>query len=273
MIKVEETAFHAGCLRKRRRQAGRTARIMQRRDARCERSRFRLAPSRTRLRRIGFGDFKLEPFGQRSLCDFLAVAPGKVEHARSSLQRAGQRPDQFVGFPRWRRRQPPAARLSRSPGARADDIERRGRVGGAIGMKRLVASRDHRIIARSLWPDRSGPDFDCGKADDGKAKPAQPGRARICVLARAKQGYSGARRPLSYRRGVGVRVRAGSTPLCRGWFPHPSRPQPMRCWPSTPVTATTRGQSSPPEPSSRQSRTRSSRGSEKTDAPPRAGRA
>jgi hypothetical protein len=95
-------------------------------------------------------------------------------------------------------------------------------------MERLVAGRDNGIVARSLWPDGSGPDFDYGKADDGKAKPAQPGRACVCVLALAEQSDPGARRPLSYGRGVGVRVRAGSAPLCRGWFRHPSRPQPVR---------------------------------------------
>jgi hypothetical protein len=95
-------------------------------------------------------------------------------------------------------------------------------------MERLVAGRDNGIVARSLWPDGSGPDFDYGKADDGKAKPAQPGRACVCVLALAEQSDPGARRPLPYGRGVGVRVRAGSAPLCRGWFRHPSRPQPVR---------------------------------------------
>jgi hypothetical protein len=228
MIKLEETAFHAGCLRKRRRQAGRTARIMQRRDARCERTRFRLAPSRARLRRIGFDDFDVKCARQRSLDDFLAVATGKVEHAGLRLQGAGQRPDQFLGVPRRRRRQPPAARLRRTAGARADDIERRGCVGRPVGMERLVAGRDNGVVMRSPRLDGPGPDFDYGKADDGKAKPAQPGRARICVLARPEQGDLGARRPLSYGRGVGMRFRARRATLCRGWFPHPSRPQPVR---------------------------------------------
>jgi hypothetical protein len=233
MIKVEEKAFHAGCLGERCRKPGGSAGIVQRCHTRCERSRFRWTPSRTRLRRVGFGDFKLEPFGQRSLDDFLAVTPGKVEHARSSPQHAGQSPDQFVSLPCRRRGQSPATRLSRTSGAGADDIERRRRVGRPVGMERLVAGRDNGVVMRSPRRDGRGPDFDYGKADDGKAKPAQPGRARICVLALAEQGDPRARSPTSYGRGAGMGVRARSAPFCRERLPHPSRPQPMRRWPST----------------------------------------
>jgi hypothetical protein len=39
-------------------------------------------------------------------------------------------------------------------------------------MERLVAGRDHDLVARSLGPDGPCHDLDYGKADDGKAKSA-----------------------------------------------------------------------------------------------------
>src|SRR3984957_14407743 len=123
-------------------------------------------------------------------------------------------------------------------------------------MERLVAGCDNGVVMRSPRPDGSSPDFDYGKADDGKAKPAQPGRARICVLALAEQGDSGPRRPLTSGGGVGVRVPAGSAPFCWGWFPHPSRPQPMRCWRSPIAITASKARSSPSEPASSHSWTR-----------------
>ena len=56
-LSLRKQRLHARCLRQGRREVGRPARIVQRRDARRESPRFRRAPGRARLRRIGFDDF------------------------------------------------------------------------------------------------------------------------------------------------------------------------------------------------------------------------